>query len=286
MSQSTISVVIVNYNYGRFLDTAINSVVSQPGFDQCELIVCDAGSSDNSVEIIKKYADRIAWWCSEPDRGQSDAFNKGFSHAAGKMGCWLNADDVMLPGTIRAVLEVLQKRPDCEWITGGTVYADGELRICDMRLGAQIPLVLHKLVGALSISAPSTFFSLKRLREVGGFKVDMHYAMDTDLWYRFLNAGMRLRHINRYFWCFRKHEMSKTAAAINRRSAQPPRELDKIFIWGQLTNRQRNFRKRILFLWRLITLATPRSLLATLVYRRCNVLDLMTDKGGCRVCRH
>ena len=97
--QPFVSVVIANYNYGRFLDEAIQSVLNQACND-VELIICDAASTDNSVEVIKKYADRIAWWCSEKDKGQSDAFNKGFSHAKGRFLTWLNADDVMLPGTI------------------------------------------------------------------------------------------------------------------------------------------------------------------------------------------
>ena len=92
MVQPLLSIVIANYNYGRFLEDAIKSVLSQDMGDKVELIICDAASSDNSVEIIKKYADKISWWVSEEDKGQSDAFNKGFAHATGKYGCWLNAD--------------------------------------------------------------------------------------------------------------------------------------------------------------------------------------------------
>lgn len=100
MSDPLFSIVIVNYNYGRYLDAAIRSVLDQSCGDK-ELIVVDGGSSDESVRVIERHADRIGWWCSEPDNGQSDAFNKGFSRARGRFLTWLNADDIMFPGAAR-----------------------------------------------------------------------------------------------------------------------------------------------------------------------------------------
>ena len=126
MNKPLLSIVIANYNYGRFLETAIKSVVEQDGFDKCELIIVDGGSTDNSVEIIKKYEDKITWWVSEKDKGQSDAFNKGFAHANGKLGCWVNADDLLLPGTIKSVIGYISTHNECEWISGGMVFLDSE----------------------------------------------------------------------------------------------------------------------------------------------------------------
>ena len=124
-----LSIVIVNYNYGRYLKMALDSVLEQI-VPEVELIVVDGGSTDDSVEIIKKYADQIAWWCSEPDRGQSDAFNKGFAKARGRYLTWLNADDILVSGAINAILRMLRKYPDCEWFTGNFYRfsdADGHL---------------------------------------------------------------------------------------------------------------------------------------------------------------
>ena len=115
MNSPLLSIVIANYNYGRFLEEAIQSVLSQ-SCDDYELIIVDGGSTDNSVEIIKKYEDKIAWWVSEKDNGQSDAFNKGFAQAKGKFGCWLNADDILMPNAIRAVVEYIKKHPKAEWV--------------------------------------------------------------------------------------------------------------------------------------------------------------------------
>ena len=103
------SIVIVNYNYGRFLEAAILSILNQSCVDY-ELIVVDGGSTDNSVDIIRKYKNSISWWCSEKDNGQSHAFNKGFAHANGRFLTWLNADDLLMPGTLAAAKKKLLKK--------------------------------------------------------------------------------------------------------------------------------------------------------------------------------
>ena len=148
-----LSIVIANYNYGRFLEEAVQSVIAQGMPGEVEIIICDAASSDNSVDIIKKYANGlppntsstpqllhlstsststpplITWWCSEKDGGQSAAFNKGFSHARGRFLTWLNADDVLLPGTVAALARAAERWPDCEWFVGGCFWLDPEMRV-------------------------------------------------------------------------------------------------------------------------------------------------------------
>ena len=212
MDKPLISIVIANYNYGRFLEAAIRSVVDQDGFCKCELIVVDGGSSDNSVEIIKKYSDKISWWVSEKDKGQSDAFNKGFAHAVGRLGCWVNADDLLLPGTLRAVIDCVSRNADAEWISGGTVYFKQEDKtILWMRKGSSSRF--HYWNPGSFVGGPSSFFSLTRLREVGGFDVGLRFSMDSDLWWKFTRMGMRNLHLKEYFWGFGIHHASKTAYA-------------------------------------------------------------------------
>lgn len=263
-----VSIVIVNYNYGRFLEDAILSVVRQDGFDKAELIIVDGGSSDNSVEIIKKYEDKISWWVSEKDRGQSDAFNKGFAHARGKLGCWVNADDLLLPGTLRAVLDHLGAHPECEWITGGVVFFGDQMKIWKMRIGTWITKRMHRWVDPTVIGGPSSFFSLKRLRDVGGFNVQLRYTMDGDLWNKFFAAGMRMVHLPRYFWGFRMHEASKTAHSLTgNRSAAFQNEDNLVFSRGPFTSLQLWLSSHGLGPWKLMNGSILRSYFDTIRMR-------------------
>ena len=209
-----LSVVIANFNYGRFLEEAILSVLSQSCKDY-ELIVVDGGSSDESVDIIKKYADKIAWWVSEPDKGQSDAFNKGFSHAHGQFLTWLNADDIMLQGVVEALKQKHNECPMNDWYSAETLYVNGEKKIitCGLPLTNEFPLVKH-IPSWARITAPSTFFRKQLLDVVGGFDVDLHYVMDTDLWIKFAKTGATVTYLDRFGWAFRLHEESKTSASV------------------------------------------------------------------------
>ena len=235
MQQPLLSIVIANYNYGRYLEEAIQSVFSQCEGSQIELIVCDAASTDNSVDIIKKYAcglppntprlewsensklqtsnsQLITWWCSEKDKGQSDAFNKGFSHSRGKYLTWLNADDILINGALRRILEQMELHSECEWFTGNFVRFLADGRLCEVTWGPHwYPYLLQTRHSPVVAFGPTTFFSKKIFDEMGGFREDLHYVMDVDLWERFMMSGIKQRRLNFYCWGFRMHEDSKTA---------------------------------------------------------------------------
>ena len=209
--QILLSIVIANYNYGRFLEDAIRSVLDQAD-DRTELIICDAASTDNSVEIIRKYADRIAWWCSEKDGGQSEAFNKGFSHARGKYLTWLNADDLMVPGSLPKVLSALNRHPECEWFTGNGFRFLEDGTVMEANWGPHwYPRFLQCKSSPIVVFGPTSFFTREIYERVGKIDERLHYAMDNDLWIKFMTAGIRQRRINCMIWAFRMHEASKTA---------------------------------------------------------------------------
>ncbi len=191
MNQPLLSIVIANYNYGRFLGEAIESVVSQmndAGEGMVELIICDGGSTDNSVEVIKKYEKYLTWWCSEKDRGQSHAFNKGFSHAKGQFLTWLNADDVMFPGVVKALKKAVEKHPSQEWFVGGSFWMDPEMRVWKCYRARPFSKIRAKC-GNVSVWGPSSFFTKRLLDEVGGVDERFHYMMDSELWCRFYYKG-------------------------------------------------------------------------------------------------
>ena len=207
------SIVIANYNYGRFLEDALQSILSQGLGDEVEIIVCDAASTDNSVEVIRKYADKIAWWCSEQDGGQSAAFNKGFAHATGRFLTWLNADDVFFPGALKAVAKEIEKHPDCEWFVGSTSWVDEHLRIKRVFRAHKFSVLRGYFAGA-NACGPSSFFTKRLLQKVGGIDETLHYAMDNDLWHRFFrNEHAQYCRTTANVWAYRIHAESKLSGA-------------------------------------------------------------------------
>ena len=245
MSQPILSIVIANYNYGRFLEEAIQSVITQDMGDQVELIICDAASTDNSIEIIKKYVAGlppntsrsewekdnnqrlttnnqrlITWWCSEPDGGQSAAFNKGFSHARGKYLTWLNADDVIMPGTFRRLFDAIDRYPECSWFVGGVMWLDKGMRIYRMRRGRNFSKIRAR-TGVVPVWGPSSFFTKELLDSVGGVDERYDYMMDTDLWLKFyFVAGKTYKAFCDYAWGLRLHEDAKMSAHMFKSSGQ------------------------------------------------------------------
>lgn len=231
------SIVIANYNYGRFLEDAIKSVLTQSCQD-FELIICDAASTDNSVEIIKKYANGlppntsydewllknnfqlptstpqlITWWCSEKDGGQSAAFNKGFSHARGRFLTWLNADDILFPDALAAIEKETRRHLETEWFIGSSMYVDRDLRITRCFRCHRFSR-LRARFGFLSVGGPSSFFTKRLLDSVGGIDENLHFLMDIDLWYKFArNRHKTYKRTCSYVFAYRIHEDSKMSGA-------------------------------------------------------------------------
>lgn len=223
-----LSIVIANYNYGRFLEESIQSVLSQSCKD-FEIIIVDGGSTDNSVEVIRKYAgglpageskfevegeqrassSLISYWVSEKDRGQSDAFNKGFAKASGRFLTWLNADDVMLPGTIAKLKCAAAKYPDCEWFVGGVLWVTPEMRVFNCGRGRRMSWVRARH-GQVNVCGPSSFFTKDLYLRAGKIDERFQYSMDTDLWLRFaLQENVAFRSCADYAWALRLHPAAK-----------------------------------------------------------------------------
>ena len=110
-----VSIVTPSFNQAEYIEAAINSVLSQD-YQPLEYIVIDGGSTDGSVEILRRYADRLAYWVSEPDRGQAAAIDKGLRRARGEVLAYLNSDDIYLPGAVRAVATILASQPSIDLV--------------------------------------------------------------------------------------------------------------------------------------------------------------------------
>lgn len=209
-----VSVVTPSFNQGRFLRQAIDSVLEQD-YPRVEYRVIDGGSTDETLEVLRSYGDRIAW-TSEPDDGQADAIRKGFSRSRGEILAWLNADDVYLPGAIaRAVLE-LEAPPRAGLVYGRGSILDEAGAETGLFLGIE-PFCLWRLIHTLDyVLQPAAFFRRSAYEAAGGLDRDLCFAMDWDLWIR-LAAVADVRFVNGVFAGSREYGDTKTASGGWRR---------------------------------------------------------------------
>jgi glycosyltransferase involved in cell wall biosynthesis len=184
-AQPKISIVTPSLNQGRFLEQCLQSVLAQD-YPNLELILIDGGSTDQTSEIIKKYQQYFTYWVSEPDKGQSDAINKGFRMASGELAAWLNADDYYLDNCLKNVAIAFQQHPDASFIFGDGVRVDehGQQKSAFWQ-GQQPVFDRTALVYGLNyILQPASFINMRHLKEINFLDPALHYGMDTDLWIR------------------------------------------------------------------------------------------------------
>lgn len=177
-----ISIITPSFNQGRYLEQTIRSVISQD-YTNLEYIVIDGESTDNSINIIQKFEDKLAYWCSEPDKGQSDAINKGFERATGEWLMWLNSDDYLIDNCIRTVLNLV--KPVHRLIIGdGLLVNDTEELLYTKRANY---LDFKELIQWGTVpNQPSVIFHRNLLEEAGGrLRSDLHYVLDWYLWLGF-----------------------------------------------------------------------------------------------------
>lgn len=182
-----ITIVTPSYNQGQFLEDTVLSVLGQ-SYPDLEYIVMDGGSEDDSVEILRRYEDRIDYWVSEEDRGQSHAINKGFARARGEFVSWLNSDDVLLPDALGRVGDYVQRHPQVDLVIGGLLFgqADGTVSACYLPAPAP-PWSMKR--GVFDLFQPATFIRKSTLLRFGLLREDLHCRMDTELLTRLARHG-------------------------------------------------------------------------------------------------
>lgn len=200
-----ISIVTPSYNQGKYLEKTILSVLEQ-GYPNLEYIIIDGGSTDESVDIIKKYSDRLTYWVSEPDRGQSHAINKGFERATGEIFGWLNSDDLYSNNTLSRVARINWQRADFCFGEGVWIDADG---ITLHRYPTIFPTKLT-LKSCCTLCQPTVFFSKRTYRELGPFSLEYHNSFDYEYWLRAVSNGKTFKYIPRVLAESRMHLENKT----------------------------------------------------------------------------
>ena len=208
-----VSIVTPSFNQARFLEATIQSVLSQ-NYPRLEYIIVDGGSTDGSVEMIKKYESKLAWWVSEKDHGQTDAINKGFAHAKGDFLAWLNSDDTYEPNAISSVVRFLQNEPEVGLVYGDANYINEDGRVTGCFPAAQTDLIRLRR-GYVHIPQQAAFFRAELWRAVGPLDPSFYFAMDYDLWVR-LAMRSQIKYVPQTWANFRLHTSGKTISADDR----------------------------------------------------------------------
>lgn len=208
MNNLKITIVTPSYNQGEFIERTILSVINQD-YQNYEYIICDGGSSDGTVDIIKKYEDKITYWCSEKDKGQTDAINKGMRRATGDIVCWINSDDVLLPHTLSIVASYYTKHPDCEFLNGQMIEIDKMDKII------KCPhYMINKWLfkhGAYNISQQGMFWKRSIFQNIGYLNDSFHAMMDAEFLIRVLENNYKIHVIDKALGAIRVYSGTKTS---------------------------------------------------------------------------
>lgn len=219
MARLRISLITPSFNQRRFIERTVESVLCQTGEFDLEYLVLDGGSTDGTLELLRKYEGRLDW-TSERDRGQSDAINKGLRRATGDVVGWLNSDDVLLPGTLARVADAFARDPKLEWLHGRCHIIDPDDRVIRRWIAVYKDWCARRysyarLLQQNFICQMTVFWRRSLLDEVGYLDEDLHLAMDYEYWLRLAKRSDPL-YVREPMACFRWYPTSKSGAQYAR----------------------------------------------------------------------
>lgn len=211
-----VSIVTPSFNQGQYIEETLRSVLLQ-GYPNIEYIVIDGGSTDNTVDVIKKYEQFLSFWVSEPDSGQAHAINKGWKRARGDIFAWLNSDDVYLPGSVAKAVSYLGKNQHV-----GLVYGEGYHIAEDGRIIERYPTEsfdVKRLGDTCYICQPTTFIRRTVVEDTGSLNESLRFCLDYDFWIR-ISKRHNVGHLSEYLAKSRLHEQCKTLKEAIARSRE------------------------------------------------------------------
>lgn len=219
-----VSIITPSFNQAAYLEQAIRSVLAQD-YPSIEYLVVDGRSTDGSVEIIRRYAAQLAWWVSEPDRGQADAINKGLGRARGEILAWLNSDDLYLPGAVSSAVAALQADPAVSLVFSDAITIDPHGKpINRLQFG---DWGLDELARFRIICQPAVFFRRSAIEQSGRLDPSYHFMLDHQLWLRIASRS-RVHHVPGELWAAaRHHPAAKNVAQADGFS----REIFRLLRW-------------------------------------------------------
>ncbi len=223
LSSATVSIVTPSFNQSRFLEQTIRSVLEQD-VPSLEYFVIDGGSTDGSVDIIRRYEEKLTGWVSEKDQGQADAINKGMRRSRGEIIAWINSDDFYLPGAVEAALKTFRQHPQAGLVYGNVLSADADGRAFNIQNFRQQGLT--DLMAFQIISQPAVFMRRSVLEQAGFLDPSYHLLLDHQLWIRMARLAPMI-YIPETLAVARYHADAKNLA----RTAEFGREAFRIVDW-------------------------------------------------------
>ena len=205
IKQPKISIVTPSYNQAEYLEQTILSILNQ-NYQNLEYIIIDGGSTDGSVDIIKKYQSSLKYWLSEKDNGQADAINKGLKYCTGEIFNWINSDDLLAP----EALKIIGNNYESGFCIAGGVenfFNNSDIKIFIHNQNLTVENIIN---GKSTYHQPGFWYCLNTLKSVSIFPIEFHYSFDIIHLINFLNHNKHITYITEKLACFRLHDKSKT----------------------------------------------------------------------------
>ena len=218
MINPKITIVTPSYNQNNFLEETIKSVINQ-SYNNIEFIIIDGGSTDGSVDTIKRFEKHLKFWISQKDNGQSDAIDRGFKMATGDILCWLNSDDVFIPGALENVARSFENNPHTDILLGDGMYSDIYGKITKYYRYVK-PIGLLARHGLIAFGQQSMFFERNYYLKSGGILLDFHYCMDSEFVHRAIKSKSNFTIMRHGSGVFRWHDQMKSKLLGGRKAEE------------------------------------------------------------------